>query len=125
MKKQPQPRLPRAHRVGAPPGLTVHWLIFGLAEDGEFTRHYKLQLNDKYHHYRFARYRKRTLIDEFIVIRTSKRCYRVSYFNADYMHFQFFSSENYRDCAAKMIEIFKVFKRLEDSEEFKKIPPSV
>jgi hypothetical protein len=104
---------PRAHRVGAPPGLTVHWLIFELAEDDNFTRKYKLSYNKKYHHYRFARYRKRTMIDEFVVIRTSKRCYRVSYFNEDYKHFQYFSAENYRDCAKQMVEIFHVFYRLE------------
>lgn len=118
------PNKPRAHRVGAPPGLTVHWLLFELAEDGVFTRCYKLSYNKSFHHYHFTRYRKRTLIDEFIVIRTSKRCYRVSYFNEDFKHFQYFSAENYRECAKKMIEIFKVFKRLEDSEERKKNPPN-
>lgn len=101
--------------VGAPPGLTVHWLVDELT--GEFTRNYKLSYNRKYHHYRFARYRKRTLIDEFIVIRTSKRCYRVSYFNEDFKHFQYFSAENYKDCARQMKEIFYVFFRLEKSRE--------
>lgn len=102
-------------RVGAPPGLTVHWLRLELC--GEFNKTYRLNYNRKYHNYFYARYRKRTMIDCFTVIRTSKRCYRVTYFNADYMHFQYFSAENYRDCAAKMIEIYEVFKRLELAAE--------
>ncbi len=104
-------------KVGAPPGLTVHWLADELS--GEFSINYRLSFNRKYHNYHYARYRKRTLIDEFIVIRTSKRCYRVSYFNADFKHFQYFSAENYRDCAAQMIAIFKVFQQLERAQEAK------
>ncbi len=109
-------------RVGAPPGLTVHWLHMELA--GDFTKAYKLSFNRLHHNYRYARYRLRTLIDEFIVIRTSKRCYRVMYFNEDFKHFQYFSCENYRDCAMKMIEIFSVFNSLEPrlSEKNKKTP---
>lgn len=100
---------------GAPPGLTVHWLLDAL--HGEFTRAYKTEYNRKFHHYRFARYRKRTLVDEFLVIRTSKRCYRVSYFNADFRYFQFFSSENYRDCAYRIIAIYEVFKAVEQKKD--------
>lgn len=98
-------------RVGAPSALTVHWLYYELS--GDFTKAYRLSFNRKHHNYRFARYRKRTLIDEFLVVRTSKRCYRVMYFNEDFMHFQYFSAENYRDCAVKMIDIFEIFKTLE------------
>lgn len=102
-------------RVGAPPGLTVHWLISALA--GDFTRAYKLSNNIKHHNYKFARYNKRTLIDEFIVIRTSKRCYRVMYFNENFQHFQYFSASNYRECADKMISIYNVFKQIEKKEK--------
>lgn len=99
-------------RVGAPPGLTVHWLLFELG--GDFLKSYKLSYNQRFHHYRFGRYRKRTLIDEFIVVRTSKRCYRVMYFNEDYKHFQYFSAENYIICAEKMKEIFQIFRMVDD-----------
>ena len=102
-------------RVGAPPGLTVHWLVDELR--GEFVKAYNLNLNRKHHNYFFSRYRKRTLIDVFIVVRTSKRCYRVTYFNADFNHFQYFSSENYRECAEKMKAIYHVFKSIEDHEK--------
>lgn len=104
-------------RPGAPPGLTVHWLAMELG--GEFTKVYCLSYNNKFHHYHYSRYRKRTLIDEFIVIRTSKRCYRVMYFNEDFKHFQYFSARNYRECAAKMINIYFVFKRLEAADSNK------
>lgn len=98
-------------RVGAPPGLTVHWLHLELA--GEFTKAYRLSYNTRFHHYRYARYFKRTLIDEFIVVRTSKKCYRVTYFNNDYKFFKYFSAKNYRECAEKMKNTYKTFKEME------------
>lgn len=109
----------KLRRVGAPPGLTVHWLHSELA--GEFTKAYHLDYNNKYHHYRYTRYRRRTLIDEFIIIRTSKRCYRVMYYNHDYKHFQYFHAENYRDCADKIREIYGIFKALEEAAERKQV----
>lgn len=105
-------------RVGAPPGLTVHWLISELA--GDFTRAYRLSYNIKNHNYHFSRFNKRTMIDEFNIIRTSKRCYRVMYFNEEFKHFQYFSASNYRECAARMISIFNVFKQIEKTEKPKK-----
>ncbi len=97
--------------VGAPPGLTMHWLQYELPV--EFKKNYRVTYNQRYHHYRYARYKKRTLIDEFIVVRTSKKCYRVVYFNNDYLYFKYFSSRNYRDCARIMNNVFKTFKEIE------------
>lgn len=99
-------------RIGAPPGGRVHWLSDELA--GEFGKAYRRTYNYRNHHYRFYRMRKRTLIDEFLVVRTSKRCYRVIYFNQDFKFFLYFSSKNYIECANKMREIFSIFKRLEE-----------
>ncbi len=45
------------------------------------------------------------------------------YYNADYDHFIYFSSENYRDCAARIVSIYQIFKSLEEAEERKKTPP--
>lgn len=104
-------------KVGAPPGLTVHWLHLELA--GEFTKAYQLSFNRKHHNYRYARYRKRTLIDEFLVVRTSKRCYRVIYFNEDFKFFRYFSAENYRECAERMFDIYEIFKKVEEKTEVK------
>ena len=109
MKKHNRPR------VGAPAGLTVHWLLWELV--GEFTKAYRLSYNRKFHHYRFYRLRKRTLIDEFLIVRTSKRCYRVIYFNEDYKHFQYFSAKNYRECADRMRAIFKAIQLAELAAE--------
>ena len=100
---------------GAPPGGSVHWLAFELS--GEFMLAYKMNYAAHKHNYRFARYNKRTLIDEFLVVRTSKRCYRVIYFNADYNYFNYFSARNYRECAQRMKELYKFFRRIETAAE--------
>lgn len=99
-------------RAGAPPGGRVHWLNEHLR--GEFTKAYRLSYNYKFHHYRYTRYRKRTLIDEFIIIRTSKKCYRVMYYNNDFKFFKYFSARNYRTCAEKILNIYKTFKAMEE-----------
>lgn len=101
-------------KVGAPKGLTVHWLRLELA--GTFLKAYNLRYCKRLHNYRFARYNKRTLIDEFLVVRTSKRCYRVIYFNDEHDFFLYFSSKNYRDCAERMKGIYGIFKFLEEKE---------
>lgn len=102
----------RNPRVGAPPGNTVHWLHMELS--GEFTKTYRLNFNWHFHHYRYARFYKRTLIDEFLVVRTSKKCYRVIYFNCVFQYFKYFSARNYRECADKMKNIYKTFKEMEE-----------
>lgn len=105
----------KSSRVGSPAGYYVHWLDSALY--GEFRKVYRCDYNYRYHNYRYARYRKRTVIDEFLVVRTSKRCYRVIYFNSDYNYFQYFSAKNYSECAEKMKAIYYIFKRLEAAEE--------
>ena len=102
----------KKRKVGAPAGLTVHWLMFELA--GEFTKVYHLDYNRRFHHYRFYRLRHRTIIDEFLIVRTSKKCYRVIYFNNDFKHFQYFSSKNFRELAVRMKAIYKLFKSVEE-----------
>lgn len=84
---------------------------------GDFSRAYHIDYNYRYHNYRYSRYRKRTLIDEFIVVRTSKKCYRVCYYNADYKHFQYFSARTCGECADKMRAIYNVFNRIEQVRE--------
>lgn len=99
---------------GAPPGGRVHWLSDELT--GEFGRTYQREYNYRLHNYRFTRYNKRTLIDEFLIVRTSKRCYRVIYYNAQFKFFQYFSASNYKKCADQMREIYRIFKMLENTE---------
>lgn len=64
---------------GAPKGGRVHWFLLFL--DEEIARRYKLSYAYLYHRYRLTRYRKQTLVDEFIIVRTSLHCWRVVYFN--------------------------------------------
>lgn len=100
-----------AGRVGAPPGYRVFWLNDELV--GAFTKAYKLIHSPKTHNYRYARYKKRTLIDEFLIVRTSKKCYRVIYFNNDFKYFYYFSARNYKECACRMKGIYNIIRCLE------------
>lgn len=105
--------------VGSPPGYYVFWLLEALK--GEFMLKYEYTNCRCKHNYRFARYRKRTLIDEFIIIRTSKKCYRVMYFNADYNYFTYFTESNYTSCSEHMKKIYFIFKALEQKFDEKLI----
>jgi hypothetical protein len=94
-------------RFGAPKGGRVHWLLYSLPSD--FLKVYDIDYNYKYHNYRFVRYaqnRVRYVIDEFIVIRTSKRCWRVSYFNRVTADFKYFNADTYSACSAKIYEVY-------------------
>lgn len=99
------------HTVGAPPGKFVFWIYEVLPL--EFKSVYTCTTHDSQHNYRFARYRKRSLVDEFLIVRTSLRCYRVIYYNNDFEFFRYFSAENYRECVTTMVEIFHIFQMLE------------
>ena len=102
---------------GAPPGGSVHWLAFELS--GEFLRAYRIDYAPHKHNYRLARYRKRTLVDEFLVVRTSKKCYRVIYYNVEFEYYRYFSASNYRECAQRMKALADIFRRLEIAAEAK------
>ena len=104
-------------KVGAPPGGRVHWLSDYLC--GEFGKVYKRSYNYKYHNYRFVRYRKRTMVDEFLIVRTSKKCYRVIYYNDDFKFFLYFSARNYKACADKMIATYNIFKKFKSPKNEK------
>lgn len=91
-------------RVGAPPGGRVHWLLLHLPR--EFCRAYILRYDYLYHNYHFTRYAKRSIVDEFIVIRTSRRCFRVMFFSWRYNYFEYFSEPTSRRCAEHMNRVF-------------------
>lgn len=92
-------------RVGAPLGGRVHWLLLNLRRD--FKAAYKVEFNYLTHSYYFFRKRKRTIVDFFIVIRTSKRCFRVSYHNRITKEFVYFSVNTSRQAALRMWFLFK------------------
>lgn len=99
--------------IGSPCGYYVHWLAEALR--GEFLKAYHCSCDRN--NYRFSRYRKRTLIDEFLIVRTSRKCYRVIYFNHDFNHYQYFSCRSYKDCAERMKSIYRIFKTIEERTE--------
>lgn len=100
------------NRTGAPFGGRVHFLLDELT--GEFLKQYDVEYNYNFKNYLFYRrtgYLDRTLIDLFIVVRTSKKNYRVNYCNVKHLYFCTFCGD-FRDVAQKMKNIYKTFKRL-------------
>jgi len=93
-------------KVGAPAGGRVHWLLWHLP--GEFKRAYKLRFDYEYHNYHFTRYSNRfTPIDEYIIVRTSRRCFRCMYFNYETTYFEYFSEETSKEMADHLMRFFK------------------
>lgn len=99
------------NRGGAPIGGRVHWLLMFLSKD--FKRAYRLEFDYEYHNYFFARYVGRTVIDEFIIIRTSRSCFRVMYFNHRTTYFEYFPERTARECAEHIEELFKKIRVVE------------
>lgn len=98
-------------KIGAPEGGRVHWLLWHLSQ--QFKKTYRLRFDYEYHNYHFTRYEKQTPIDEFIVIRTSRRCFRCMYYNFGYDYFEYFSEATSKDMAAHMERLFEKIKRSE------------
>lgn len=90
---------------GAPVGGRVHWLLWCLPK--AFKKAYRLRYDYEYHNYHFARYYERahSPVDEFIVIRTSKHCFRCMYFNYETSYFEYFSEPTPK-AAAEHLEAF-------------------
>lgn len=72
-----------------------------------------LRFDYEYHNYHYTRYEGRTPIDEYIVIRTSRSCFRCMYFNFRTAYFEYFSEETAREMAGHMVELFHRVKRAE------------
>lgn len=64
-------------RVGAPKGGRVHWFLFQLHKD--IKKHYQIDYVYTNHSYLLYRMQGRFIYDLFTIIRTSKKCFRVSY----------------------------------------------
>ena len=88
----------------------VHWLLFDLSTD--FKGYYKLLFDYAKHSYLFYRTycegRSNRLKEVFIVIRTSKRCYRLMYYNH---YFNVFFQRSYRSACACALEMEYIFTR--------------
>ncbi len=100
---------------GAPFGGRVHSLIDYLPP--AFNKQYEKIYNYKFKNYMFIRkggYLGRTVIDTFIIVRTSRRCYRVNYCNVNHLYFCTFSVKTPKELAERMYSIFKVFERVDN-----------
>ncbi len=84
----------------------VHWLLWNLPS--EFKSKYQLVYDYAFHNYCFYRMNGRKLYDLFIIVRTSKRCFRVSYVNAETKEMQAFSCRKSVNVARRMWYIYKI-----------------
>lgn len=92
--------------IGAPKGGRVHWLLWCLGQD--FKRAYKLFYNYATHNYCFYRLEKQTLLDVFIIQRTSAQCWRIMYTNTKTGDFETFNCEYSRHAALRMWTIWQI-----------------
>ena len=83
--------------IGAPKGGRVHWLLWELGSS--FKGAYKLYFDYAWHKYVFYRTEKQTLVDVFIVMQTSRHCWRCMYSNTKTNDFDVFSCTQTRDMA--------------------------
>ena len=84
----------------------VHWLLWHL--EREFKQEYILSFDYATHSYLFYRMKKRQLYDVFVVVRTSKRCFRVMYANTRTNEIQYFSCLRSINTARRMWYIYKI-----------------
>lgn len=105
----------KKERIGAPMGGRVHWLLLFLSK--RFLNAYRLRFDYEYHNYYFSRYDGRTVRDEFIVVRTSRSCFRVMYFNHVNTYFEYFSEPTAKRTAEHMEELFEKVMKAESYEK--------
>lgn len=89
----------------------VHWLILEL--DKLFLNRYECLYDYKYHNYcfyrRYCNGRSKRLKEVFLVIRTSKRCYRLMFYNHYCNLFIYETFRSARLCALRMMNLTKTF----------------
>lgn len=92
----------------------VHWLLWCLPP--QFKGAYRMEYNYKFHKYLFYRMngRKHRIYDVFTVIRTSKRCFRIMYVNAEIKEFLYFSCTTSEEAGQRMNEIFEMYRDIEE-----------
>lgn len=64
---------------GSPGGFKWHWIL--LLFDEMIGDKYDFSIDHSSHNYRLIRSKEKKRFDEFIIIRTSPKCYRIMYFN--------------------------------------------
>ena len=94
-------------KVGAPKGGRVHWLLLNLQRYPDFLRAYVCKYDYLHHKYIFYRKERRTIVDFFIVCRTSKRCFRCSYGNLELSYVEYFSTYTSAQMALRLWILYK------------------
>ncbi len=86
----------------------VHWLLWHLP--AEFKANYRLIFDYAKHSYFFFRMIGNTkrIRDLFVVVRTSKHCFRVAYVNTITLDFQAFTLPKSSYVARRMWYIYKI-----------------
>lgn len=91
----------------------VHWLLWHLPP--VFKSFYRLYYCYDTHNYKFIRYRHRTPINEFTIIRTSKHCFRVVYFNYITREIVYKSFKNSKLAAGYLVEKSEIYNIVQSS----------
>lgn len=97
-----------AVKVGAPRGGRVHWLLWNLRRD--FKGAYQLSFDYVTHNYVFYRMQHRQLYDVFVVVRTSRHCWRCMYSNVNQHIFEYFSTDNSKKMALRMWLLYQKYR---------------
>lgn len=101
--------------IGAPAGGRVHWFLEFLPL--RFTAEYEIRYDYEYHNYFMIRYRNKRYrsraVDCYVVVRTSRHCFRCMYYNFTTNYFEYFSAISAKKLADKVLTLFERIKRVE------------
>lgn len=101
-------------RVGAPVGGRVHWFIWNLSRI--IKEDYHIKFDYLYHNYKLERRNGRKIIDEFIIIRTSRRCWRCMYLHNDFKVFKYFTTHSSQEMCDNIFNTYIYFRRVENAK---------
>lgn len=108
-------------RAGAPKGGRVHWFLWNLPRD--LKRAYTIRYDYSKHNYAMFRYpngdERHKPIDIYIVIRTSRECFKITYYRYESNEFEQFSAPTSEKAVAAIMERYE---RAREEEEKKKNP---
>ena len=91
--------------------LRTHWLLWDLNDFPEFKNAYMKDYNYLTHNYIFYRLKDKYIYDCFIVVRTSKHCFRVMYYNKRLPSFEYFSCRRSINVVRRMNLLYLIDKR--------------
>lgn len=83
----------------------VHWLLLSLPLD--FLRSYNLFYDYDRHNYCFYRRKGYSLFDCFVIVRSSSKCWRLTYVNSKTKNILYFSFRSCREVIDKMYYLYK------------------